>query len=393
MGRSPPPNNFRAPAASASASDPDVPRGARSPATRACAAGTWNSGTPDEPSAPSPASEGLSYARQSPPPSQGSPFTRELEPSADAAAAGQQGSPKRREPSPYGSPLGKMPSEPGALGARGAGTYKDAFASRDGGGRDYGYGYGGYGGDARRRDAPYGARGASAAGYHPPSAAESQVASQLLSSFARAALESGLEALTPSPNPNPNPNPGPNSNPSPHPTPSPSPSPSPSRNPNQLEAGRREGSRGAGGWGGGDRGGGMGGGVGGGMGGGGVQGGYRPQQPAGWVSELARARVRVRARTLTLILTLTLTLTLSLTLTLTLTLTLSLTPTLALTRCASGCWASAAMAQQPAQPAQSHTARRNAVRPLVITPHLALPHGTPNPGPIPTPSPSPSSEP
>ena len=170
-----------------------VARGTRSPATRACAAGTWNSGTPDEPSAPSPASEGLSYARQSPPPSQGSPFTRELEPSADAAAAGQQGSPKRREPSPYGSPLGRMPSEPGVLGARGAGTYKDAFASRDGGGRDYGDGYGG---DARRRDAPYGAHGASAAGYHPSSAAESQVASQLLSSFARAALESGLEALT-----------------------------------------------------------------------------------------------------------------------------------------------------------------------------------------------------
>ena len=100
------------------------------------------------------------------------------------------------------------------------------------------------------------------------------------------------------------------------------------------------------------------------MGGGGVQGGYRPQQPAGWVSELARVRVRFRVRALNL----TLTLTLTLSLTLSLSLSLSLTPTHTLTRCASGCWASAAMAQQPAQTAQSHTARRSVVRPLVITP-------------------------
>ena len=183
MGRSPPPNNFRAPAASGSG--PEVAHGTRAAVTRACAAGTWNSSAPDDSSGAPPAQsdpwrgpDGLSYARQ--PQQQGSPLHGQQ----------QHGSPEPRQPplhgsplhgSPlHGSPLGRMPSEPGVRGGCGADTYKEAFASRDGGGRDGGGDGGGrgysYGGDARRRE----------------SAAAESSASQLLLTFARVALEGSL---------------------------------------------------------------------------------------------------------------------------------------------------------------------------------------------------------
>ena len=137
-----------------------------------------------------------------------------------------------------------MPGEPGVLGSRGTDAYKDAFASRDGGGRGYSYGDG-------RRDSDYAAHSAHAA------AAESSAASQLLSSFVRVALEGSLRE------------PG-------------------GRRDWSSSAGDRgdRGDRGGGGGGGGGMGGGMGGGGGGGgMGGGGAQRGFRPAQSASWVRE------------------------------------------------------------------------------------------------------------
>ena len=199
---------------------------------------------PDEASGPPPASESLPYARQSPPPQQGGPFTPELQQQGSPDPRQQQGSPNPRQPPLHASPLGKMPSDPGVLGGRGADAYKDAFASRDGGGRGYSYG-----GD-RRRDSAY------------PAHSESSAASQLLSSFARVALESGLREQG-------------------------------GRRDWSSSAGDRErGERGARSGGGGMGGGGMGGGGmggggmgGGGMGGGGAQGGFRPAQSASWVRE------------------------------------------------------------------------------------------------------------
>ena len=131
-----------------------------------------------------------------------------------------------------------MPGEPGVLGSRGTDAYKDAFASRDGGGRGYSYG-------DRRRDSDYAAHSAHAA------AAESSAASQLLSSFARVALEGGLRE--------------------------------PGGRRDWSSSARDRGDRGGGM--GGDRGGGMGGDGGGGMGGGGAQRGFRPAQSASWVRE------------------------------------------------------------------------------------------------------------